>query len=104
MLHAIAFRTSILCALALVVNIALAADIGDYEISVDGLACPFCAYGIEKHLRRIDGVEKVETNVAAGTVVLWTVDEVELGRAEVEQAVRDAGFEMKHFRELGDGA
>ena len=27
-----------------------------YNLSVDGLACPFCAYGIEKELAGLDGV------------------------------------------------
>lgn len=74
-----------------------------YEIAVDGLACPFCAYGIEKHLRRIDGVEKVETDVAAGKVELWVVDGVELSRSRMERAVSDAGFELKEFNRLDDG-
>ena len=34
-----------------------------YEIRVAGLACPFCAYGIEKHLRKIEGVEQIEVDV-----------------------------------------
>lgn len=30
-----------------------------YQIEVAGLACPFCAYGIEKKLRAIEGVGRL---------------------------------------------
>lgn len=39
-----------------------------YQLQVDGLACPFCAYGIEKKLSRLEGIEQVTTNVANGAL------------------------------------
>ncbi len=42
----------------------------DYTLQVDGLACPFCAYGVEKQLMTIDGVETVETDIKTGTVTI----------------------------------
>ena len=29
-----------------------------YELRVDGLACPYCAYGIEKKIKALGGVDK----------------------------------------------
>ena len=34
---------------------AASAGSATYSLEVDGLACPFCAYGIEKKLSAIDG-------------------------------------------------
>ena len=31
-----------------------------YVVGIDGLACPFCAYGIEKQIQKLEGVEQVE--------------------------------------------
>ena len=31
-----------------------------YALTVDGLACPFCAYGLEKHISALDGIESIE--------------------------------------------
>lgn len=31
-----------------------------YQLHVDGLACPFCAYGIEKKLGEVKGVRAVQ--------------------------------------------
>jgi copper chaperone CopZ len=39
-----------------------------YQLKIDGLACPFCAYGIEKSLSRLQGVEQVETDIQTGIV------------------------------------
>ncbi len=46
------------------------ADPQVYKVQVDGLACPFCAYGIEKKLSAVPGVDKLETDIAAGTVAV----------------------------------
>jgi copper chaperone CopZ len=40
------------------------------SIGVDGLACQFCAYGFEKRLSRIAGVETALTNIESGTVAV----------------------------------
>ena len=69
----------------------------NYELRVNGLACPFCAYGIEKHLLRIDSVEKLEVDVGAGRVLLWVEEGAGLTRERAERAVDDAGFELNAF-------
>lgn len=40
-----------------------------YALEVKGLACPFCAYGIEKRLNKMEGVEEVEIDVGGSR--LW---------------------------------
>jgi len=32
----------------------------EVRVQVDGLSCPFCAYGLEKKLRRVDNVAELE--------------------------------------------
>ena len=34
-----------------------------YKLRVDGLACPFCSYGIEKQLGKLPGVTSLKTNI-----------------------------------------
>ena len=34
-----------------------------YRLYVDGLACPFCAYGVEKNILALRGVEKLDIDV-----------------------------------------
>lgn len=68
-----------------------------YQIKVSGLACPFCAYGIEKKLGAIKGVAHVTTNLKAGTVIVSMKDGAKLDRGDATQAVRDAGFTLHGF-------
>ena len=75
-----------------------------YQIEVAGLACPFCAYGIEKKLNAIDGVERVETNIRAGTVTVTMKDGARLDRATAERAVRAAGFTLRGLRLVTAGS
>lgn len=69
-----------------------------YKVVVDGLACPFCAYGIEKQLRRISGVQDVQTDIASETVTVTMAPGAELSKASAAQAVKDAGFTLHDFR------
>lgn len=91
------FRSLLIASVAMGLASAAVAAQPRYQIEVAGLACPFCAYGIEKKLRAIPGVERVETNIKEGTVVIVMKDGETLDRTRVERAVREAGFTLKGF-------
>jgi len=63
-----------------------------YEIRVDGLACPYCAYGIEKKLTAIDGVKNLNVDLENGLVSVDVSDGVVLTEADMKQLFEDAGF------------
>ncbi len=65
-----------------------------YSIQVDGLACPFCAYGVEKQLQAIEGVAKVETEIKTGIVTITMHDGALLTEEAAKKAVEDAGFKF----------
>lgn len=71
-----------------------------YQLRVDGLACPFCAYGIEKKLNAIEGVEHLETNIKDGTVIVTMKDGVTLDEASAKQAVKEAGFSLRKLEQV----
>ncbi len=98
------FLRFVLAMLAVVWSAAAALAAGpSYRIEVAGLACPFCAYGIEKKLNAIDGVEQLETNIEAGTVIVTMKDGATLDRAAAEEAVEDAGFTLNGFEQASPG-
>lgn len=74
-----------------------------YTLQADGLACPFCAYGIEKQIQRIDGVEFVSTDIKSGTVVITMTPGMTLDEADARRAVEAAGFTMRGFEQRNDG-
>lgn len=65
-----------------------------YSMRVDGLACPYCAYGIEKKLEQIEGVdaESIDVDLKAGVVRVTTTDDVELTEERMKELFHDAGF------------
>jgi mercuric ion binding protein len=70
-----------------------------YTIQVDGLSCPFCAYGIEKQLSAIDGVGSVAVNISKGLVNITMQQNKRLGKEQAQQAVTDAGFTLRSFKQ-----
>ncbi len=72
-----------------------------YTLQVDGLACPFCAYGVEKQLRAVDGVETVETDIKTGTVMIDMRAGATLDEATARQAVERAGFTFRGLNRAG---
>ena len=68
-----------------------------YAIGADGLACPFCAYGIEKQLTRIESVEAVETDIGKGVLLVTMTAGAELDEGAAKKAVKAAGFTMRGF-------
>jgi mercuric ion binding protein len=73
-----------------------------YEVHVAGLACPFCAYGIEKTLGAIEGVESARTNLEAGVVAVEMADGATLSETQARTAVDKAGFTLEGLEKTGD--
>ena len=62
-----------------------------YSIRVDGLACPYCAYGIEKKLNELEGIKFINMDLEKGIVTAEAYD-VQLNDAQLKQLFQDAGF------------
>ena len=66
------------------------ADDTHYLVQVDGMNCPFCVYGIEKQLEKLDGVKNVETELALGQISVEVADGDTLSEETVREIIRDA--------------
>ncbi len=71
-----------------------------YELQVDGLACPFCSYGMEKELMRLDSVASAETDLGRGAVLVVTEEGQALDEETARDATKRAGFTLKGFQPL----
>ncbi len=65
---------------------------GAIAVTVKGLACPFCVYGLEKHLHGLSGVRSVSVDVAKGHAVIETEPAAVVTDEQIRTAVRQAGF------------
>ena len=68
-----------------------------YELRVDGMACPYCAYGIEKKLKALDGVvdESLQVKLNEGIVKFTTIDEMQINEPELKRLINDSGFTLR---------
>jgi len=68
-----------------------------FLLSVDGMSCPFCVYGIEKQLRKIDGVEDVSTDLARGNIWVEASGADVLSEEGARLLLEEAGFTLRSF-------
>jgi len=68
------------------------AQINKVTIQVDGLACPFCAYGLQKELKRVSGVSEAKVYVDAGRAELTVTKGQPLDFDAIEAAIKKGGY------------
>ncbi len=69
----------------------------EYQLGVDGVACPFCVYGIEKQLSKLEGIERIVTDIQKGLMILIMEDGSTLSEAAISGAVTKACFSLRSF-------
>ena len=69
-------------------------------LRVDGLACPFCAYGLEKKLTALQGFKKktYEVEINEGKVLFGWRNQKPLDIVGISTAVDKAGFTLRAIR------
>ena len=82
------------------------AGVQQVSVRVDGIACPFCAYNIEKRVKTLDGVEKgarIVTSIEHGKATFpWKTD-VAFDPDAVRKAIREAGFTPRQISVTATG-
>ncbi len=73
------------------------ADGARYALKVDGLACPFCSYGLEKRLNKLEGVSDVEIDLTKAQALVDLEEGYTLDEATAKTAVQEAGFSLREF-------
>ncbi len=92
----LAIIRSVFAALVLLLAVPLIshAQILEAGLQVNGMSCPFCAFGIEKKLRRVEGVHEVDVLLDEGRVVLTFRASNAATVGALEEAVASAGFQL----------
>ena len=94
---------SVIILLTAMVGGAAQAQVTEARVRVDGLSCPFCAYGLEKKMKGISGVGKVAINVKEGTATLTAGSGASVDIEVIEEAVSKAGFTPREIRVTARG-
>lgn len=62
------------------------------QVKLDGLVCTFCAYNLEKKLKRVEAVEDLKILVNAGLAELTIKEGKSIDIDGIKKAVKDGGF------------
>jgi mercuric ion binding protein len=69
-------------------------------LRVDGMSCPFCAFGLEKRLRELAAIDTLVVRVSDGLVLIRAKEGHAITDAELEEAVARAGFSLREVRRV----
>ncbi len=76
------------------------ANENNYQLQVNGLACPFCEYNIQKKLSKIEGVSDVTVNLKKGLVNVKMLEGQKLPKTLLKKEITDAGFTLKSIKSI----
>lgn len=75
---------------------------GKVKVEVDGLSCPFCAYGLEKKLKDLQGVTDIKIDVENAFALLTVKEGATLDEETIRKKVKDAGFTARTIKIVSD--
>ncbi len=95
-------RLSIMATVLVVLGSSMLAQEADtsriyIKMEIHGLACPYCAFGMEKELKRISGVENLEIHLEEGLVYMSLPASQMPSEEDLGKIVTDAGFTLKQI-------
>ena len=70
------------------------------RLRVDGMVCPFCAYGLEKRLQEIASIDAVLMRISDGLVQIRTKEDQELTDEALTDAVKKSGFALREIERV----
>lgn len=76
----------------------VAQEMDHFQLQVDGLGCPFCAYGLEKKFKEFKGIKKVAIQIETGDFTFQYPSEKALSMHSVVLQVKKAGYTPKLAR------
>lgn len=73
------------------------AEINSVSLQVKGLSCPFCALGLEKQLKKVPTVEKVDVHLKKGRADLTLKSDQSIDLKTIQAAVNESGFTLENI-------
>lgn len=90
--------------ISLVTGFSLDAQRDKITTQVDGLGCPYCAYGLEKKFKKVKGIKNVKIEIEEGIFTFTVPSDLALQVEEVNNRVDLAGYTAKSIEiERADG-
>ncbi len=64
------------------------------QVTILGMSCPFCAYGVQQKLQKLEGVTDLEVVLKTGLATLTLEEGADISNELLQKTVKDAGFEV----------
>lgn len=94
----------LIIAVSLISSLSLFGQRDKITANVDGLGCPFCAFGLEKKFKDLKGIKDLKIEIEEGIFTFSYPSEKELQVEEIDKRVEIAGYTAKHIEiERADG-
>ncbi len=84
-----------LSAVFLSLAFALSAQTDAFTLRVEGLGCPFCAYGLEKKFKDVKGIDDLKIDIKTGKMTFAVPATTALTLAQADARVTKAGYTAK---------
>lgn len=65
------------------------------KVEIDGMACPFCSYGVIKKLKKIEGQQDLYIDVQKGYATFSIPADNKPTREKLNNIIEEAGFEAR---------
>jgi mercuric ion binding protein len=75
---------------------------GKVKIEIDGLSCPFCAYGLEKNLRDVENINDIKIDVENAFVLLSISEGKGIDEDLIRKTIKDAGFTARRITQVSN--
>lgn len=73
-------------------------DITYIKIVVDGMACPFCAYGLEKNIKKLEGVKNLYIDINEAFITFAVPTNKKPSEEKLNKLVKEAGFKIREIK------
>jgi copper chaperone CopZ len=64
------------------------------EITILGMVCPFCSYGVQQKMKKVDGIANLDIDLDKGLATLTLEETQDASNEILIRTVKDAGFEV----------
>ncbi len=64
------------------------------QVTILGMSCPFCAYGVQQKLSRVEGVTDLKVELSTGLATLTLEQDADVPNDLLLETVDEAGFEV----------
>lgn len=91
-------KNIIILTFALFITSILSAQTDKFYVKVDGMGCPFCAYGLEKKFKELKVVKNIKIDIKTGLMTFTADADQNLTAQKIDSQVDKAGYTTKEIK------